>query len=251
MWLCFFLYGYAEAALGQRETGQPRNDDKQAIRSDFSYGKLIIPTTLMVYGSIEVLVAPKCKMLNYAIGHEVIVHTPKKFQIDDITQYVPVASVYALNLAGIKGKNSFKDRTAILGISALLTTITVNSIKYTVGEERPDKSALNSFPSGHTATAFMGAEFLWQEYKDISIWYGMAGYAVAAVTGVFRIYNNKHWVGDIAFGAGLGILCTKSAYWLYPVCRKLFSKNRTPGKNITLLPYYNGQQTGLFLSVWL
>jgi membrane-associated phospholipid phosphatase len=72
---------------------------------------------------------------------------------------------------------------------------------------------------------------------------------VAAVTGALRIYNNKHWVGDIAFGAGLGILCTKSAYWLYPILRKTFFKNRPAKKNITLLPYYNGEQAGFFLSI--
>lgn len=38
----------------------------------------------------------------------------------------------------------------------------VNTIKYTAQVDRPDKSARNSFPSGHTAVAFMGAEFLWQ-----------------------------------------------------------------------------------------
>ena len=135
----------------------------------------------MAYGTIEAAVAPKYRMLNYAIGHEVIVHKPEKFQIDDVTQYVPAASVYALNLAGIKGKNNFKDRTIILGLSALFTGISVNSIKYTAKEERPDKSTSNSFPSGHTAIAFMGAEFLWQEYKDVSIWYGIAGYALSLI----------------------------------------------------------------------
>lgn len=33
---------------------------------------------------------------------------------------------------------------------------------------RPDGSAKNYFPSGHTATAFMGAELLRKEYWDVS-----------------------------------------------------------------------------------
>lgn len=148
----------------------------------FSYKQLIIPGVLMLYGTIEVTLAPKNRLLNYAIGHEVITHKPEKFQIDDITQYVPAASVYALNLAGIKGKHNFKDRTIILGMASIFTAASVNGIKYTAKVERPDKSARNSFPSGHTAIAFMGAEFLWQEYKDVSIWYGIAGYTIAAGT---------------------------------------------------------------------
>ena len=80
----------------------------------FSYKQLIIPGSLMLYGAIEASLAPKNRLLNYAIGHEVITHKPERFQIDDITQYVPAASVYALNLVGIKGKHNFKDRTIIL-----------------------------------------------------------------------------------------------------------------------------------------
>ena len=38
----------------------------------------------------------------------------------------------------------------------------------TASVERPDGSSRNSFPSGHTATAFMGAEFFRKEYWDVS-----------------------------------------------------------------------------------
>lgn len=217
----------------------------------FSYNQLFIPATLMLYGTVETAVSIKRRMLNYAIGHEVIVHKPERFQIDNITQYIPAASVYALNLAGIKGKNNLRDRSIILGLSSLFAAISINSIKYTVRKERPDKSASNSFPSGHTAIAFMGAEFLWQEYKNVSVWYGIAGYTIAAGTGVFRVYNNKHWVGDVAFGAGLGILCTKLAYWIYPSVDKAFSKNHKNRNKIAFYPYYNGQKGGFSLSIKL
>lgn len=222
-------------------------NDSITASQEFSLKQLIIPGALMAYGITEVTLAPKYRLLNYAIGHEVINHQPEKFQVDDITQYLPAASVYALNLAGIHGRNNFKDRTIILGLSTLFMAASVNSIKYTAKVERPDKSARNSFPSGHTAVVFMGAEFLWQEYKDVSTWYGIAGYAIATGTGAFRMYNNKHWVGDVAFGAGIGILSTKLAYWIYPAAERKFSgKNR---KNVAFAPFYNGQQGGLSFSV--
>ena len=126
-------------------------------------------------------------------------------------------------MVGVKGKNNFKDRTIILGISGLLVGTSVNLLKYTTKIERPDKSTRNSFPSGHAAIAFMGAEFLRQEYKDVSPWYGIAGYAVATGTGLLRVYNDRHWFGDVVAGAGFGILSTKAAYWLYPMLQRKYN----------------------------
>lgn len=91
-----------------------------------------------------------------------------------------------------------RDRSVILVTSYAIMATTVLGLKSISHVERPDGSSNNSFPSGHTATAFMGAEFLYQEYKDKSIWYGIAGYAVATGTGLFRIYNNRHWLTDVA-----------------------------------------------------
>ena len=68
-------------------------------------------------------------------------------------------AVYGLNLFGVNGKHKFLDRTGILAMSYATMGILVNGMKYTFKEKRPDTNARNSFPSGHTATAFMGAEF--------------------------------------------------------------------------------------------
>jgi hypothetical protein len=65
------------------------------------------------------------------------------------------------------------------------------------------------------------------------------------------MYNNKHWFGDVAFGAGIGILSTKLAYWIYPSIERKFSGNRKNGKNMVFYPYYNGEQGGLSFSVQL
>ncbi len=226
-----------------------RIEKEPAKQLKFSYKQLIIPSALIAYGVFETAIEHNY-LLNRQIKHEVNEHAGSKFAIDDITQYVPAAGVYALNLMGIKGKNNFKDRTFILGLSALFMGTSVNIIKYSTRIERPDKSAKNSFPSGHTAVAFMGAEFLWQEYKDVSIWYGITGYTIAAGTGAFRLYNDKHWFGDVLVGAGLGMLSTKAAYWLYPSLQKLFTKKtKKKREQFSAIPFYNGSQGGLALSM--
>jgi hypothetical protein len=85
---------------------------------------------------------------------------------------------------------------------------------------RPDGSTANSWPSGHTATSFVGATILHKEYGlTRSPWYSVAGYGVATATGVMRVLNNRHWISDVMSGAGIGIL---SAELGYALCDLLF-----------------------------
>jgi membrane-associated phospholipid phosphatase len=159
--------------------------------------------------------------------------------------FVPAASVYALNNLGIKGKHNLRDRSIILGTSYLIMLSTTMGLKSITKIERPDGSDTNSFPSGHTAGAFAGAEFLWQEYRDKSIWYGVSGYFVATATGFSRIHNNKHWFSDVVMGAGVGILSTKLAYLVFPyINNKLFKSNKNEGSTI-IAPFYNGKEAGV------
>ena len=121
--------------------------------------------------------------------------------------------------------------------------VSVKVLKNTTHVERPDFSNYVSFPSGHTATAFIGAEFLHQEYKSISPWIGISGYAVAAATGALRMYNNKYWFSDVVAGAGIGMLSTKIAYWIFPDKHETAVKLET---NYSMfIPYYNDGVAGL------
>lgn len=247
--LCLFFSTQICANASDTQTDSIDGQMYQDIKPKFSCKQLILPSALIVYGTVETILAGKVKLINYGANQVVNNYVRSQFRVDDITQYVPVASVYILNLAGIKGENDFKDRTIILGISGLIVGASVNLLKYTTKIERPDKATRNSFPSGHAAVAFMGAEFLRQEYKDVSPWYGIAGYTIAAGTGLLRVYNNRHWFGDVVAGAGFGILSTRAAYWIYPMLQRNFPKKYKKGKSLVIIPFYNGQQGGLSLSV--
>ncbi|MCK5702418.1 MAG: phosphatase PAP2 family protein, partial [Cyclobacteriaceae bacterium] len=124
--------------------------------------------------------------------------------LDDYLVFLPAAGVYGLNWAGVKGKNNFIDRSLIYLVSVSLAAATNAIIKGSTDVLRPDGSDYNSFPSNHTALAFVSATFLHMEYKDQSIWYGIAGYSIATATGVLRMLNNKHWMSDVLVGAGIG-----------------------------------------------
>lgn len=238
----FFMIGsvgFAQQITDTITTNEPKENNKK-----FKFKQLIIPTVLIGYGVIGIE-SDGLKLFNTEIKEEVNENIDEKITVDDFSQYAPALSVYGLNALGIKGKHNLKDRTIILGTSYLLMSASVLSLKSITKVERPDGSAFNSFPSGHTATAFAGAEFLWQEYKDVSVWYGISGYIVAAGTGAFRIYNDKHWLTDVVAGAGIGILSTKVAYWINPWMQEKIFKSKEKKTTSIMAPFYNGKQLGV------
>ncbi len=238
-----FLFGLFSANAQQNDSIAKIDSTSNHLK--FNYKQLIAPSILIGYGVIG-LESHQLLSFNSQIKEEVTEDIDEKITIDDFSQYAPAASVYALNAFGVKGKNNMRDRSVILVTSYAIMATTVLTLKSVSNVERPDGSSNNSFPSGHTATAFMGAEFLYQEYKDKSIWYGIAGYAVATGTGLFRIYNNRHWLTDVAAGAGIGILSTKIAYWINPyITKKLFKSSAENKSTSMIMPFYNGQQYGL------
>lgn len=212
----------------------------------FTWLNTCVPTALMTWGAIEASAASTKWFLNSSLQNEVVKRRFPKFKYDDYMQYAPGVAVYALNMAGVKSRHSLGQCTAILAMAAAMNAITVNSMKYTVRELRPDGSSRNSFPSGHTTTAFMMAEFMRTEYSHLSPWYGIGAYVTASATGLLRIYNNRHWAGDVFFGAGLGIMCTRTAYWLYPRLRNHFKNNKN---SVALAPFANGSHQGLSLAM--
>ena len=135
-----------------------------------------------------------------------------RFRYDDYLQYAPAALMLGLKIGGVRGRSSWGRMLVSDAFSVALMAGAVNSLKYTCRMPRPDGSNNKSFPSGHTATAFMAATMLHKEYGGRSPWYSIAGYSMATVTGVSRMLNNKHWLSDVLVGAGIGILSVELGY---------------------------------------
>ncbi len=245
--LILILLSFPYRIIGQ-------NDSIDSIKTnnnhEFKNSSLIIPTALIGYGVIGIE-SDGLKIWNAEIKEELNENIDEKLTIDDFSQYAPALTVYSLDLLGIKGKHNFRDKTTIFATSYLIMSTVVTSLKLTTNIERPDGSSNNSFPSGHTATAFMGAEFLYQEYRDVSVWYGITGYLIATGTGFFRMYNDRHWLTDVAAGAGIGILSTKIAYWINPYITKKLYNNENKKTTSIFYPYYNGKQLGIGLALRL
>ena len=136
-----------------------------------------------------------------------------KTGIDDYLQFFGPAAVVGLKLGGYEGRSDWPRLLASAALSYGIMAGFVNGIKYTAKEMRPDGSTANSWPSGHTATAFVGASLLHKEYGlTRSPWFSVAGYGMATATGVMRVLNNRHWISDVMSGAGIGILSTELGY---------------------------------------
>jgi hypothetical protein len=132
--------------------------------------------------------------------------------IDDYLQYAPIGLAYSLDAIGMHSKTEFTNRTVILLKSELLMTGLVTTIKNTTHDLRPDGSAHNSFPSGHTAQAFAAATFLTEEFGNEYKWTPFLAYSMATSVGLMRVANNRHYISDVLVGAGIGIISTKVAY---------------------------------------
>ena len=178
----------------------------------FKVAPAVTSAALMATGTV-LTYNSNANNINLSLRNAVVNGHNPKLQFDDYIQYLPAAAPLVLNLCGVKGRHSFSRLLMLEGGSYLLGAGWLNAFKYALAVERPDGSRLNSFPSGHTFTAFTGAEILRREYGEEYPWIAVAGYAVAVTIAAMRIYNNRHWLGDVCAGAGLGILSVTLTYW--------------------------------------
>ncbi len=217
----------------------------------FKPQQLIAPVALVSAGAIGTQI-DDFKEFCFGLSDRENAHlNVKNFYPEDIIQYVPAASYYIIKLSGGKSVHNYVEGSVILALSYGITAVATLSVKKIAQVDRPNGMDNRSFPSGHSAVAFMGAEFLRMQYKDSQPWIGYAGYAVAAGTAMARVAHNEHWITDVLAGAGIGILGTKAAYWVYPylkelVCGKIFKCTN----NVAFIgvPYYSGNGAGVSLA---
>lgn len=196
----------------------------------FTPGQLIVPGALITVGALGVGVKPFVQARKW-VNHEIGIH--KCSPADDIIQYLPLAAYMALDYAGVKSRRPVLDRLVNVATGGIIATALTHGPKFCINEPRPTGTSLNTFPSGHTATAFLGAELLRQDYGN---WVGAGGYVVASGVGVMRILNGRHWLNDVLAGAGIGILSARAAEWLLPFNRRWLGLDRRRGQGAVILP---------------
>ena len=142
----------------------------------------------------------------------------EKLKTADYLQYTP--SAFFLTQSVLQKPKNLKKDFFLFGASSLIMIPTVTLLKEKTNVLRPNKVDFRSFPSGHSAISFMGAELMSiKNPKKPLLWigaYGVAGYVSAQ-----RVADKQHRLLDVIGGAVIGIV---SAQLSKRTCEKLLSK---------------------------
>lgn len=214
-----FLFFVAVLFLILQPLRAQRRDSVYTVSEQFKWEKLITPGALVGTGVICTLSPWYRTHVNEPVRDWALrVSGGVERSFDNYLQYAGYLE-YAIGMFQEAGEHGFLEQVMVLGTSILVTSIMSGSVKNLSGVLRPNGYGTQSFPSGHTVTAFLAAELVRLEFGP---WWGLAAYSVAGVTAFMRIYNNWHWTSDLLGGAGIGILGANIGYWLLPLERKLF-----------------------------
>ena len=225
------------------------NTPKYFNIGSFNTGSLVAPGFLLGAGFLT-LNNPEYLESNEAVQQQINGHFGNfHSRLDNYTQYLPLATVYGLNVVGIKGKNDLLNVTMLYALSSFINSTITKNLKTITKERRPDAQSYDAFPSGHTSTAFANAEIMHQEFKHLSPWYSVAGYSFGVATGSMRMLNNRHWLSDVVAGAGVGILSTHLAYFIYPLLKEKINTALLGKEKFMLAPMYLDGSYGLTLGL--
>ncbi|WP_082685068.1 phosphatase PAP2 family protein [Hymenobacter sedentarius] len=204
---------------------------------------MAIPAVMIGYGAITA-------QGDAGINHRERTFVQKQFRpvstgFDNSLIIAPYFELAAVALAGVESHN---DRINILLIIAKGEAVMLAStfaVKYLSRETRPNGDDNLSFPSGHTAQAFLAASIVHTEFRDKSQWYGIGAYTIATSVAALRMINDKHWQSDVVAGAGFGIM---SAHLAYLSHRNRWGR-KAIGRDVGMAPMYFGNGTpGLTIS---
>lgn len=218
------------------DSGRPGASSRfHRITASPAFRRTVVPGAVL---TLAILGTGKGNVLgtDEAVRREVQSRLRIQTGIDDQLRHVPAYASIGLSLAGVKGRHNTLNQALLFGLAYSINNAVSGSLKQLTRVERPQGNSFDSFPSLHTSAAFSAARLLDKEYGGRSAWYSVGGYTVATVTGGLRITNDAHWLSDVMAGAGVGLLSTELAYWLYPWLHRQLVRGL--GDRAVVLPMY-------------
>jgi hypothetical protein len=128
----------------------------------------------------------------------------KYSKFGDLMGHLVPNGLYILGM-GLDGyfrdQEQYKKSLLMLKATAYASSLTT-LLKYSVREKRPNGNGRNSFPSGHSTTAFAFASVIGSVH---GVWWGMGAYSLAGLVAYSRMNDNAHYLHDILAGATIGL----------------------------------------------
>ena len=218
-----------------------------AVKAPFFKSKLFravaIPAVMIGYGAITA-------QGDAGINRQSREFVQKQFRpvstnFDNTLIIAPYFELAAVALAGIESRDDRINTLLIIGKGEAIMLASTFAVKYLSRETRPNGKDDLSFPSGHTAQAFLAASIVHTEFRDKSQWYGVGAYTIATSVAALRMINDKHWQSDVVAGAGFGIL---SAHLAYLSHRNRWGR-KSIGRDVGMSPaYFGGGTSGMTIS---
>ena len=183
---------------------------KQPFFKSKLFRAVAIPAVLITYGAVT---AQGDASNNYSAREFVQKQfRPVSTGFDNTMIVVPYFELGLVALAGVESRDDRINTLLIIAKGEAIMLASTFAVKYLVHETRPNGADNLSFPSGHTAQAFLAASIVHTEFRDKSQWYGVGAYTIATSVAALRMINDKHWQSDVVAGAGFGILSAHFAY---------------------------------------
>lgn len=246
-YITVFMMSVSVLPLRAQSEAVPQDSLRQRIpvvEYSFNAKLLILPASLIAVGAVGTAIDG---MNDFHLFHRK--EDVRKIHADDYLEWGMLGWVFVCDLMG-REKHSLVDQLMLVTLAEGMNVVMTRGVKYAVDETRPDGGAY-SFPSGHTANAFLGAHMAYKEFRDSSPVLAYSGYAVALFVAGSRLHNNRHWVADVVAGAGFGILSVELAYLTYfpirnAIARKVNSRAMRGG--MTIAPTFDGRGGGIYFS---
>lgn len=166
---------------------------------------------------------------------------------DYSTAILPLSTSWLLKAIGMESRSTTKRMLLSNTFAIIISSGIVKGTKLAVKEDRPDEHGNESFPSGHSSLAYVGATILHREFGHHSPWISIGGYATATASQILRIKHNRHWAHDTFVGAGIGVVSTNFAYFLTDkiLGEEGINRPRLTYKDIMRVYKYNGQPSSI------
>lgn len=164
---------------------------------------------------------------------QVFIHNSGNFWTSVTNQIEPFGNAYSPYLIGgmylagvITHDRKLESASLMTAKSVLISTLIYVTAKSVIRRGRPTygndpfsfdpafstNKTHTSFPSGHMLTVTTVATSLAELYGKDHPWVPWVAYSIAGMTGVTRLYQNRHWSSDVWVGASLGYFVTKSVF---------------------------------------